>query len=602
MPPIYQIDNFEDCFISPNNVYCSVHFNLVSDQPSELLHLIQEYSKHIVTHYNHTKLRYGVCVTKSCQHIRNESAVSRHALEECLNSSMWENYELKTQVENYSCYNQYDNNYIDTADIIVGVVLMFIVLLNIVGSIYDTCSGNTKDRSVLVCFSIKRNWRRLTSCRKNMEPRLQRLKGLNGIRCIVLYGVILVHCYWAYVVAVENSHELELMFHSLPLYLFFNGPIAIQTYIVICGFLLAYKMQIYSEKHSTSWRTVPKALLLRYLRLTPAYALTIALMATWLKFAGPSALWEVTAKPSFADCQKRWWINLLYLNNFVYDSQCMVHGWYLAVDMQLYFYGLILCVLLKKTNYRKIILISIFIIGFLIPGVLTYIHDLQGAMLFIPSEANYLFKTEPTFNKNYKTTYGNIPSFVIGLSLGYLVYSWQQKDINIEKYKKFRIIYWALFPLILAIVLSGTYLYRDAPIDPIYVRVLFATFTKPLYGVTMALLICGLIFKIEGIYRKFLELDMWTIPSTLSYGIYVVHFSFIRIHVAMNSHLFYITSYNLILMTTCIAAVSFIAAVPLWLFVEAPFIELIKYVINLNAPPKEKKVLNIEKPVASTYL
>ena len=46
-------------------------------------------------------------------------------------------------------------------------------------------------------------------------------------------------------------------------------------------------------------------------------------------------------------------------------------------------------------------------------------------------------------------------------------------------------------------------------------------------------------------------------------------------------------------MATCVTAISLLTALPLWLFVESPFTELIKY-ISSNSPQEKKQNINSE--------
>lgn len=57
---------------------------------------------------------------------------------------------------------------------------------------------------------------------------------------------------------------------------------------------------------------------------------------------------------------------------------------YLAMDMQLFCLGLVLCVLLNKSRYQKIILAALFIVGMAIPGIITYLKDLDALLLMTP--------------------------------------------------------------------------------------------------------------------------------------------------------------------------------------------------------------------------
>ena len=41
LPPIYHMDGYEECFDEPDSLFCFGEFVLVSDEPSELLNLVQ---------------------------------------------------------------------------------------------------------------------------------------------------------------------------------------------------------------------------------------------------------------------------------------------------------------------------------------------------------------------------------------------------------------------------------------------------------------------------------------------------------------------------------------------------------------------------------
>ncbi|XP_047536523.1 nose resistant to fluoxetine protein 6-like [Vanessa atalanta] len=418
MPPVYKLDDYDSCLQKPSDVYCLLHFTLVSDEPSELLQMIERY-------------------------IYNKTSVSDKTLEGCLNQSFWKEYQLRTKIEHYSCSSLADNEVeIDVADIITGFIVLVLILLNIFGSLYDIYNTN-KNEGMLACFflsfSIKRNWKMLTSTRRSLDPRLQRLKSLNGLRCILAYGVIVVHCVIPYMVAVENVHDYELSYSNIWKHVFFNASLMMQTFIVISGFFLAYKIEISFENQQLNWSMVPKGIIIRYLRLTPAYAFIILLTATWFKFLGPAPLWEfdvfqVTGNIMVSDCRRRWWLNLLYVNNYVYDSQCLLQSWYLAADMQLFCFGLVLCILLKNYRLKRKILTFLFLIGISMVAVHTYIRDLYPIFIIWPSDGSLFFKTDPTFNETYKMGHGNFASYIIGISLGYFVYKWQNKEVNMKKY------------------------------------------------------------------------------------------------------------------------------------------------------------------------
>nr|XP_034835581.1 nose resistant to fluoxetine protein 6-like [Maniola hyperantus] len=521
----------------------------------------------------------------------NRTVVTSESLELCLNDTIWKDYKLKTKVEKHHCHTFSDEITVDTTDIIVAVVLLSILLLNIVGSITDTeCMSNGKeDRSLLSSFSIRRNWKNLVRNTKHPDPRLQRLKGIDFWRCIIPLGVIMVHCALPFLIAVDNSYDLEMSFYTVSQQLIVNSSIALQTYMVISGLLLSYKMELCAEDRQLSWWMVPRGIFMRYLRLTPVYAVTIAVMATWSKFIGAGPFWEVSAGLVRYQCRSRWWQNLLYINNYFYNSQCIVAAWYLGVDMQMFVLGIITCVALRRGRRRAAVLAVLFLSGIIILAVHIYVRDLHPIMILEPTEASTLFENEPAFNEIYKMGHANIPSYIVGLALGYLVYRLQQLDVDIKRYRKYRIVYWALVPLMIGIILSGSAFYRDAPRDPVYIRALYGALVKPVFGIFTAALICGAIFKLENVYRAVLEWKVWTVPGRLSYCVYIIHLPCLRIILSLRTTLLTLSSANQLLLLLCVTLISLLVALPLWLLVEAPFVELTKYLSSRRTEEFDEK-------------
>ncbi|CAH2240905.1 jg9641 [Pararge aegeria aegeria] len=165
--------------------------------------------------------------------------------------------------------------------------------------------------------------------------------------------------------------------------------------------------------------------------------------------------------------------------------------------MHMFVLGIITCVAVRSQGCRRAaVLVTLFILGVVIPGVHIYVRDLYPIMIMEPHETRTLFENDPTVNEVYKMSHNNIVSYVVGMALGYLVYRLQQLDIDINKYKKYRLIYWSLLPLLIVIILSGRMFYRDGPKEPIYVRVIYGALVKPIFALSFAGLFCGTIFKL----------------------------------------------------------------------------------------------------------
>ncbi|CAB3244322.1 unnamed protein product [Arctia plantaginis] len=193
MPPVMYMDSYELCQQDTDALYCMSEYVLVSDKPSPLLTMIQEFSEHSVSHYNHTKLRYGTCITQTCQKFYDLfDSDLKLILEACLNETLSTKYDLKVRILNDIHCKQPGTvmKDIDQLDIIVGIIFTILLIANIVGSLTDYHSGMKAENIVfklLKCFSLIRNWKKLMALDADVsDPRSESLNGLHGIRYLAV--------------------------------------------------------------------------------------------------------------------------------------------------------------------------------------------------------------------------------------------------------------------------------------------------------------------------------------------------------------------------------------------------------------------------------
>ncbi|VVC97913.1 unnamed protein product [Leptidea sinapis] len=625
MPPVYRMDNYSECVGRTMAHYCTVHFTLVSDAPSELLFMIQEYSLKYTTHFNHSDLRYGICIKEKCpRYSGNQSLVSEEHLEACLNETFWSEYKLRTRVQHASCHRGHDTyTQVDTSDVFTGLLVLFTLTSNVVGSLYDILTSHEKQQgnNLLMCFSVKENWLQLTSTSDHFGEELKQFRAIYGIRALVIVSIVFGHMNTPFQLFGDNVRGMEEIYHDPLQMIVFSGSLLVQIFFVLAGFLLAYKLQKLFEKTTVSWDFVPKTVFFRWLRLTPPYAILVALMATWLRFTKSGPFWEVDAGLEVADCRRRWWLNLLYVNNYVYKSQCIPQSWYIAADMQLWILGLVVCLVLRGSRYKKWLLGALVAAGVAIPALHTYFQDLEAMLLLHPSGCRSFFSTDPTYNEVYKRGHTNLVSFAIGLATGYLVYDWQERDVLIANYVRYRLLHWLIIPLGAAFMWLGSVFYRDAPRDPLLVRTAFAAVCRPIMGFLTAAFILGMIFRIDRgrrhikedpqadtkkerkfqmqeLLRAIMEWKGWILPGRLSYCVYLIHYPLIRLYGSTRVDLIYTSPLSIYLTTAVVTVVSFLVAVPLSLLVELPFIRVGKLLARKETPHEDA----VPDHVYSTHL
>ncbi|CAH1640058.1 unnamed protein product [Spodoptera littoralis] len=571
MPAKYKGDLYDKCHWDEDAVYCFAELNLVSDTPSPLLTMIQEYSAHNTTHFNYTKLVRGVCLTQTCKHLYNGTAASINdteigiAIEACVNEEMFKDYGLKIKVIRQFCNQPPKDKPLDTLDYAMAIVCLVILLANIAGTIYEPFGGHRKDflSRFLVCFSIRNNWRKLVApVARGQDPRMRRLKSIHGIRTMSITLVIMAHSILACVAFIDNPDYFEKLYKSNMLKVIFNGMSIMQTFLVMSGFLLVYNSLLHAEKHKITLMSFPKYIILRWLRLTPPYAVVLGLTITWMRYLTDGPLWQEVIGNEVNDCKKYWWTNLLYINNYFDESQCMQHTWYIATDTQLYCVGALVFVLCSTPRSRKIVLPLLLVAGLIIPGVITYMLNLDGTLIVSPEAIHSLFLNEPTFNYTYRRGHTNLAGYTIGLSFGYLTYHWQKKGVDMSRFRRYRFGVPLLVLIGTGVVYSGSIFFEDVPRHSMYIRVAFASLQKPLFGFIIGLGLVTFIFKIDDIVRHIVEWQGWTVPSRISYSAYLQQ------------------------MIVGFVLVSFLTALPFFLIVEAPLGNVTK--LFLMGSPREK--------------
>ncbi|XP_013162684.1 PREDICTED: nose resistant to fluoxetine protein 6-like [Papilio xuthus] len=387
------------------------------------------------------------------------------------------------------------------------------------------------------------------------------------------------HSLLPFVVSSENPHNFEKKYYNIICHLFIDGALVVQTFFVMSGCLLAYNLNLLAEKKTISWTMIPKGIILRWLRLTPTYALVLAVTTTWLRFAGSGPLWQSTVGVEVKDCRRDGWLNLIYLNNYIDESQCMPQTWYIAADMQLYVVGLIIFSLVTTAVARRVVLIVLFVVSLIIPACHTYLQNLDAGLIISPELVRDYFVKDPTFNNTYKRGHTNLASYIMGLGLGMLIYHLQKKDFNIERFKKYRCIYWAIAPSMLIVLPSGSFFYFYETEAPIILKAIFSGIAKPVFSSIICVIVLGMAFKFEDVYRGILEWNGWASPARVSYCAYILHVLFVRTLTGSRTTLMHVSIAHVLLVCMGTVMISYLVSYPFWLLVEAPSIALSKIIL-----------------------
>ncbi|KAJ8717587.1 hypothetical protein PYW07_005517 [Mythimna separata] len=587
MPALYALDDYEACMAEQGGTYCIVDVHLREGANAELMSMIQGYSDHKLKHFNHTQIHRGVCVTRTCRDFARDTSTNktqglRDTLEGCLNNSLYSQYRLEGSLANIKyCNNQGDRIILDNSDIAMAVVYIVLVMLNVVGSLYDVVMCNKEEKTgnpYLLAFSIRKNWGRMIApSNSGQEPRLERLKLFYGLRTMTMFCVFFSHTTlvmsYSY---VHNPLYIETSYDDPLKQILFNGSLVTHTFFVMSSFLLAYNFQLYTEKHKVSWLHFPKGILLRWLRLTPTYALILFTISTWMRYAFNGPLWQLVVTTEADACRQYWWAQLLYINNYIYeDAFCLPQTWYLAADTQLFCLGLLVCMLARSCKARAILLSALFVVALAIVAAQTYFQDLDPVVIQSPESYRNLYATEDTFRLIYIRGHTNMSTYILGLAGGFLAYHLQNGK-ELHKYKKHRWVVWLLFPLGVAVILSGGLFYSDTGRAATVWRVLYATLYKPVFQLLVVMLILGSVFKFESIYRGIMEWRGWTWSGRVSYSAFLLHTLFQRGLMGAQMQPIHMSDYTVMIVLAATIFLTYLCACILFVCVEAPAAALVR--------------------------
>lgn len=595
MPDLYLMDDYDTCLAEPDSVYCAITADLYSTTDSELMQMIQEYSEHKVKHYNHTMAHRALCVKTTCKDYLQNRALEveadlRSVLEECVNNSMWNGYKLNARLSHINyCKKHGEKRPYSAGDYIVGAVYALLIFLNAIGTFYDVQNGDKAGNPLLLAFSMRRNWTKLMApSGKGPEPRLNRLQVFNGIRTLTTFCVYFSHTYTLFAYSyLKNPYDVEIAYDDPVRYIMFNGWLVTYTFFVMSGFMVAFNFEIHAEKHPVSLWDWPRSMLLRWLRLTPTYALLLFTVMTLNRHFGDGPQWDLLVTSEADECNRYWWTNLLYINNYIYDnSNCFLQCWYLAADTQLFGLGLLLCILFRKPRAQIIVLAAMLTGALAVPAAHVYYQGVDAVVYQSPENYRTVYQHDDTFRLIYVRAHTILSTYLLGIAGGLLTYHWLENEKNISaRMRKYTWILWLSVPFAVSTILSGGMFYMDHFEPSTLVKVLYASVHKPLFQFCMLIIIIGCIFKVETVYRGILEWRGFTLTARLSYAGYLLHMMVLRGFLGSQRLPVYMSDYNIATILSATIFLCLCVGALLFVMVESPLATLVK---TISTPSRRK--------------
>ena len=403
------------------------------------------------------------------------------------------------------------------------------------------------------------------------------ITSLNGLRVISMFWVILCHTYFWILTPghVDNPIVMKGVLSRFSFQVVGNGFFSVDSFFFLSGVLVAYLSLREMEKKRGRFPFL-HFYIHRYLRLTPVYA--FVLFFTWALFIhlaeGPGFI--AAGQATGGNCQKYWWTNLLYINNFYpwksAEGSCIGWAWYLANDMQFYVISpFILIPMYMFFPAALVILGSLLLCSFIVTSALAGVYNYQ-ANIFSALAYNYTMDpTGPQFNDLvYRKPWSRIQPYLVGLFLGYILYKKFQfrfgKKVNIIVY----FFLWVAAGVIMIPDLYGLYFTYHGHVPGKAENVLYIGFGRFAWGVGLAIIVFACHNGYGWIINSFLSMKMWTPLARMTYNAYLIHPVVLSVVYGQMQKSFHYTDITISVFTVCFVVLSYGMAGVLCVLVEFP--------------------------------
>ncbi|KAK7495814.1 hypothetical protein BaRGS_00013034 [Batillaria attramentaria] len=364
-----------------------------------------------------------------------------------------------------------------------------------------------------------------------------------------------------------------------------NATVSVDTFFVLSGLLVAYLSLKEMKKRSgkMNWFLF---YFHRFWRLTPAYMLLMMFYVCVFLYMGKGPFWpETVADIGF--CEKNWWTNLLYVNNFVNTNEmCFGHSWYLANDMQFYILSPLIFVPFFFSPIIGVISSAVFLlVTSIVPGVLAMQQHFPPSFL-APVEGNNTFDMQDYMGDYYIKPYNRMGPYVVGMLAGYFLYRTDCK-LRISWITNMSI--WAMATASALAVLYGLYDATNGHPVTLPVSAFYNAVNRQVWGACVAWVVIACVTGNGGFVNTILSWSALIPLSRLTYCIYLLHIMVIFFFVYSMDMVFYYSDINVVCFFLAVLVISCMAATIASLAFEAPMMGLEKLLFHRNSPVKEEK-------------
>ncbi|XP_055914390.1 nose resistant to fluoxetine protein 6-like [Eupeodes corollae] len=513
---VYQFGHYDQCIELNKHVEVELGYNIpirskycLADVKMDGLKIQKLGSRKIRTE-NSTIVHWGTCIPASC----NAKDVQ----------IFLENYLQKSvTVDEKMCQIEKSEIIVTKEMMIYASVVMFFLTLTIFSTTYHVyqlyANRNEHKRQridvALKAFSIIENLKKLGQNGKEQMG----LNAINGIKALAMIFILGGHALsFIYSGPVYNSGFMAENLLQVQNAVLTNSLLFVDIFLFLSGFLFCRILLIELERRRGNIN-VAVLYVGRYIRLTPSYMAVLGFYMTWFSAMGDGPIWQSKIGLEQERCKESWWLNILYINNYVgTDKLCMFQSWYLSVDTQLFFLAPIgIYFLHKSRKYAFQFLVVVLAISVAIPFTITYINKLDPTLMVYADEVRD-FASNSFYTGTYIKTHMRAADYVLGILAGFIVHLMQEKNTRIPKH--YVSLLWMSSIVIGSISMFSITRFYTSPFT-VLESSLYSAFHKVGWGLSIGWLIIAVTTGHAAHLQKFLSSRVFAPISRLTYCAYL---------------------------------------------------------------------------------
>ncbi|GMR38073.1 hypothetical protein PMAYCL1PPCAC_08268, partial [Pristionchus mayeri] len=345
------------------------------------------------------------------------------------------------------------------------------------------------------------------------------------IRFFSMLWVVTVHLYLTYMAFAVNPVDVMAISADLTSEVIVNGFFSVDSFFFMSGVLLTFTCSKSSKLRFKSYQKAPKETMslrgwiLYYahwvLRLSPAFYFLVLFYTFILKQLMRDSPLNMNSIANGDNCRKSWWMEMLYLHNFVMHDTTCLSSWYLAADMQMY---LITPLLIIPLAIKPIT-------GFIVAAMVFIISTATNIFLVYhyhwPASEGWFGPVDPEQSniENYDMLMYDSPLIrcqvvIMGMVVGWFLRT--RKTMNIHP-----LVYLPCWILAIALMLT-------------VVLAMYSAFSRLVWALGLTAITIFCYYGYGGPINSFMSWHIWVPLGRLSYSGYLIHIPIIQLVLAQS--------------------------------------------------------------------